>query len=801
MNADKLMNRIRIFSATLLACTAFWAKADTNIYDAVVIPHGSAIPKITLPTNNWNAAYSWGNHATNNYVKSNELNSATNDALAQAKAYTDSATNGALSQAKAYSDIGSGTNTVNSRLGTVEGWGNHATNNYAKTNASIIPAASNQYSLGSATMPFKDLYLATNSIYMGGQKVLSYDPVTTQVVSSVPIVQQTSPTNTNTVAYVDTATFNSGTNSTLSQAKAYSDVGTGTNTVGSRLGTLEASTAAVAVATSELTGFEAPTAVTTTYDTNSRAITLSQSGGVILWWRNQRINMGSPWTSSAHATNTGKWYLACRTSATPEWSQTPWTFDMAQIAYIYSTTSNIIGFKETHGLMQWQSHEELHRTVGTYRQSGGLLTAGTYIIGDGTATSNTTPAFDSAIIADEDLPSTIAAWPENSYSLLYFTGTGTVNITTNAATLVTVGVNYPLINTVSGGAFTWTTSAVANRWLNYYVIMLPVGGSELSQRYRVLILQPQVQYTTLAAAQAEDFRNLSLGDFTSLAAEFVAVAKVTMGTAAGYAATGRVRIDAVAYLTGSAATQVSLTPMGTPTASSIQTSTSGFTNHLSATDTTVQQALDTLSNLDAVPSATFNSGTNDALVQAKSYTDSATNGVLGQAKSYTDSATNGILSQAKSYTDSATNAVANGTNIWPGTVNSQKLDTATVAWINSKGGGGAGKYTVMLSTTSLNVNVSDVAKTIVMQPTADLTNYLPSVTFGDIGTWYTFVKNGTNRLTIKAADSDTIADSNPGARLYNSATNEYYATVTLQLCNGTNWVITGAHGTWTSTTD
>jgi hypothetical protein len=122
---------------------------------------------------------------------------------------------------------------------------------------------------------------------------------------------------------------------------------------------------------------------------------------------------------------------------------------------------------------------------------------------------------------------------------------------------------------------------------------------------------------------------------------------------------------------------------------------------------------------------------------------------------------------------------------------------------NQSGGGSSspGKWTVVVSTTNINVLVGDVAKTFVMQPTVSLTNYLPSVAFSDIGTWYTFVKNGTNRLTIKAADADVIADSGAGATIYDSVTNEYYATVTLQLANGTNWVITGAHGTWTSTTD
>lgn len=68
--------------------------------------------------------------------------------------------------------------------------------------SSIIPTVSNAYDLGSVNFPFRDLYLNTNSVFMGGQKVLSYNPANTSLVSTVPIVQQTSPTNTNTVAYI-----------------------------------------------------------------------------------------------------------------------------------------------------------------------------------------------------------------------------------------------------------------------------------------------------------------------------------------------------------------------------------------------------------------------------------------------------------------------------------------------------------------------------------------------------------------------------------------------------------------------
>ena len=105
---------------------------------------------------------------------------------------------------------------------------------------------------------------------------------------------------------------------------------------------------------------------------------------------------------------------------------------------------------------------------------------------------------------------------------------------------------------------------------------------------------------------------------------------------------------------------------------------------------------------------------------------------------------------------------------------------------------------VEVKTDNYNVLTNDVAKTFVMN-TASKTNFLPSVDASNVGIWYTFVKHNTGTLTIKAAGITQIADSGQGDTIYDSQAAEVYATVTLQLVTSTNWVITGAHGTWTTT--
>jgi hypothetical protein len=314
-------------------------------------------------------------------------------------------------------------------------------------------------------------------------------------------------------------------------------------------------------ATKELTGFADPSAVTISYDRTARTMTVTQSGGVNLWWRGTNLVLTSPWTSLPHDDTAGRYYLSMRSGTNATWSTDAWTFDMLQIAYAnYTSANDAIGFRENHGLMQWQVHETEHRNTGSYRVSGLAPIAGTYVL-QSAINSNNTPSFAGGVIQDEDNPTTIAQWDQDSYTLLSFTNsTSTAVFHTNSPYLLLIGATYPLVNTAASN-FTQTVSA---RYLNVYQMNIPVSSDSRSQLYRMAFVQPQVAHSSLAAAQAEDFRSINLGTFTSLGPEFVPFCKITFHVFASYTSTGKCRIESVAYLTGSQASLTTITQLTAP---------------------------------------------------------------------------------------------------------------------------------------------------------------------------------------------------------------------------------------------
>jgi hypothetical protein len=93
--------------------------------------------------------------------------------------------------------------------------------------------------------------------------------------------------------------------------------------------------------------------------------------------------------------------------------------------------------------------------------------------------------------------------------------------------------------------------------------LIPVTADADSQQYRTVILQPQAQYTSLALAQAESPSSLQFGDFAGITAELVSYTRITYGTgtSANYTgATGRSRIEAIAFISGSQVSQTTGLP-------------------------------------------------------------------------------------------------------------------------------------------------------------------------------------------------------------------------------------------------
>jgi len=95
------------------------------------------------------------------------------------------------------------------------------------------------------------------------------------------------------------------------------------------------------------------------------------------------------------------------------------------------------------------------------------------------------------------------------------------------------------------------------------------------------------------------------------------------------------------------------------------------------------------------------------------------------------------------------------------------------------------------------VTLDQSGKTLIMNSSSNKTFTLPSVAAADIGTEFTFININTGKLTIDAADSDTIDDSNAGGTIYSD--DNTIASIAIRLVSATHWQIIGANGVWTTT--
>lgn len=340
--------------------------------------------------------------------------------------------------------------------------------------------------------------------------------------------------------------------------------------------------------TQDPTGWINNADITVSYDRTARTITLT--GDLRYMWKGTEYDLGASWTSVAHDTGAGRFFLYSTDGTTFAWSTDVWKFYHLMVAVVRVSTTPAYDFalREVHGLMPWQVHKELHEQISSYRDSGGSLIAGTYT--ENTATDvATTPSFDQAIVLDEDDPSTLPQWNQGTYTTLRIGASSKATFDTTASFPFRYAVGgYIYYNDITTGN---EIEAATNRYLNVYQILIPVTADTESQKYRMVMLQPQRQFTSLATALAEDPRALSLGDLTPSIPEFVLYARITYVTSAGDLNTGKVRIatGGVTYLEGSRLGQVSIsgfTPANHNDLTGLQGGTSDEYYHLTSTEYT-----------------------------------------------------------------------------------------------------------------------------------------------------------------------------------------------------------------------
>jgi len=298
--------------------------------------------------------------------------------------------------------------------------------------------------------------------------------------------------------------------------------------------------------TKGLTGFVNPSDIDVSYNWTNRTITLT--GVLDYYWRGVKKTLVSQWTSSAHANTVGKWFLYSTDGINFIWSNDIWDFSYVMVSAVNYKATNAESFAicETHGTMDYLSHEEDHQVNGTYLLSGGKATAGTYIYDTATDAANS-PGFDLARLKDEDRETDVPAWVEGTYTTMYV-GASSTSVFNIVATLPFISSgSYIQINDPLTGAM---NNGINLRFYNVYQVLIPATSDSPSQKFRTIFLQPQKVFSSLAEAELEDANGLYFGELQTLTAEFKIYSRLTYKTSAGDANTGKCRLMGISYVTG-----------------------------------------------------------------------------------------------------------------------------------------------------------------------------------------------------------------------------------------------------------
>ena len=334
------------------------------------------------------------------------------------------------------------------------------------------------------------------------------------------------------------------------------------------------------------TGFVDPTAVTLTWSSAARTVTVAQAGGVQILVDGVKYTLAASIVSDAHTDSPDDYYLTIdKSTRALTWATSMWTFDKIQVAavkYQNLPDGGSVCFRECHGAnMPYTVHKQLHNTVGTYVASGGDLTSGTYAIQPVSPTdADNRPGVDSAVLQDEDLQTTISALEEGVdtyYTLIGFTNANALTMDTARSDIAHITTTYPDYFPESTGA----TAGTTGKFYCIYLLDVPLVETTANGR-RFLWIQPTKQHSTLAAAQAEAFSDMPASYVTAIYAllpEFAIHRKIIIGTNASYSSSGKFRISAVQALFGGRNTSFAPGATGAtgPTGSTGATGLTGLT--------------------------------------------------------------------------------------------------------------------------------------------------------------------------------------------------------------------------------
>jgi len=272
-------------------------------------------------------------------------------------------------------------------------------------------------------------------------------------------------------------------------------------------------------------GHEDRTTSTISFNASTRTFTIAPvSTSFTVWCKGKKVVVSSAQTVTIPNTS-GMYSIYFDANGALAAKAGYFTFsEEAPTAYIYwnAATGACPYFgDERHGVvLDWQTHEYLHRTRGAALASG-FGASGYTLGGNGSSNAHAQLTLEGGTFFDEDMKIIVTAtntptagtWEQDLLSparipVLYLSGTGWV-IDAPTDYPLKQGTARPQYNALSGGV--WSTADVAN---NKYATSWILATNNLT--YPVIAIIGQAESDLQSAAEAVDFTSLQLPGFPSV---------------------------------------------------------------------------------------------------------------------------------------------------------------------------------------------------------------------------------------------------------------------------------------------
>lgn len=352
-------------------------------------------------------------------------------------------------------------------------------------------------------------------------------------------------------------------------------------------------------------GWEGHSNSSLSYNVSNQTLTVTYTPSEKVWFNGKFINKTSS-EATSHANSVGSYFFyfnsAGTISATTAGGMFVWESEVPIASVYYNNSADAapwdgpdyVLFDERHTVhIPYAAQKEMHYADGVVLSGSGFTITGTYSTATGSGTiAENSYGIDTGTFLDQDfahsfIPLTDNAGIGNQYPVWYRIGASNEWrwVINNVPYYGGTNINYNL-NT----AGTYSLAETSNgSYVNMYAVTWNTYGANNTQRFAWIM--GQSQYSTLALAQGENITSLNLTGIPAY--EILPLYRVTMRCQSTYDDTGKnTRIEAVTRITD---TRVNITLTYNPSAAAAVTvNTTNFGGKLSASDTTVQTALDTL---------------------------------------------------------------------------------------------------------------------------------------------------------------------------------------------------------------